>query len=220
MTISWSRICCIPSFPLNSCFFTLHTFCVMWRRVTQKTFRFIWISPSLGSLVFFFPWNTHVQNQQWHTLGLRAKSPIHPVILWVHGTFKNKQGPAGHTRLHSDGERNGKPGKRMQEMKDTGRETVSQCPSGSGCDPFCFNGVFVFNVDVKNVSQYSKQLDGKLTALLFILTVVYFHNSGMKKKSPKASCQEMENVPVSLVCLAITWISVLICCNFCILVFL
>lgn len=134
--------------------------------------------------------------------------------------FKNKQGPAGHTRLHSDGQRNGKPGKRMQEMKDAGRETVSQCPSGSGCDPCCFNGVLVFNVDVKNVSQYSKQLEGKLTTLLFILTVVYFHNSDMKKKSPKASCQEIENVPVFLVCLAITWISVLICCNFCILVFL
>lgn len=144
ITILWSRICCIPSFSLNSCFFKLHTFCVMWRRVTQKTFRFIWISPSPGSLVFFFPWNMHVQNQQWHTLDLRAKSPTHPVILWVHGTFKNKQGPAGHTRLHSDGERNGKPGKRMQEMKDTGRETVSQCPSGLGCDPCCFMWSLLF----------------------------------------------------------------------------
>lgn len=145
----------------------------MWRRITQKTFRFIWISPSLGSLIFFFPWNMHVQNQQWHTLDLRAKSPIHPVILWVHGTFKNKQGPAGHTRLHSDCERNGKPGKWMQEMKDIGRETVSQCPSGSGCDPCCFNGVFVFNVDVKMLAsiQNSCKRSSQHSSLSLLLTI-------------------------------------------------
>lgn len=93
-----------------------------------------------------------------------------PVILWVHRTFKNKQGPAGHTRLHSDCERKGEPGKWMQGWKTRGGKN-STMPSGLRGILAVLTG-FHFQRWCKDVSQYSKQLEGKLPtpSLSWLLT--------------------------------------------------
>jgi hypothetical protein len=95
------------------------------------------------------------------------------------------------------------------------RRTSSTMPFHGPC---CFNRIFISSVDVKMLASIQNSWkESSQCPCSFFLTVDYFHNTNMRKKSREVVNQEIESVPFFHCCLAITWIFVLVSCNFCIL---